>query len=93
MLPFEFEVAYQPGSKMGITDYLGRSPHFEAPEKPPDETELILALTSKFNIRKKRAVLEAVLSKREADSVEWSRVPNERRDKTSSRGRKEMRRM
>ena len=38
LLPFEFQVVYQPGSKMGITDYLSRSPRLEAPEEPPDET-------------------------------------------------------
>ena len=74
LLPFEFEVVYQPGSKMGITDYLSRSPHLEAPEEPPDETELIVALFREFNHRKNRVVLKAVLSKWEADSVGEDRV-------------------
>ncbi len=74
MLPYEFEVIYQPGSKMGITDYLSRSPCFGAPKEPPDETELIVAMIKQLNQRKNRVVLQAVVSKWEADSVEDNRV-------------------
>ena len=67
LLPFDFEVVYQPG--MGITDYLSRSPHLEAPAEPPDETELIVPLIIEVNGRKNKIILEAILSKWEADSA------------------------
>ncbi len=63
LLPFEFEVVYQPGSRMGIMDYSRRNPHLKAPEEPPDETEIIVALFREINLRKNKAVLKAVLSK------------------------------
>ncbi len=82
LLPFEFEVVYQPGSKMGKTDRLSRSPHLEAAEEPPDETELIVALIKEFNNQKNRTILGAVLSKWEADLAKGDRVRNKKEIQT-----------
>ncbi len=62
LLPFEFDIVYKPGSSMGITDYLSRSPSFEAPAESPDETELIVAIIDEFNKRKNATVLTAAIS-------------------------------
>ncbi len=62
LLPFEFDIVYKPGSSMGITDYLSRSPSFEAPAEPPDETELIVAIINEFNKKKNASVLTAAIS-------------------------------
>ncbi len=89
LLPFEFEVVYQPGSKMGITDYLSRSSHLEAPAEPPDETELIVALIADLNGRKNKNILEAILSKWEADSAAGDRVNHKRAKRDKFEGQKE----
>ncbi len=91
LLPFEFEVVYQPGIKMGITDYLSRSPHLEAPEEPPDETDMIVALIRDFNNRKNKAILGAVISRWEADSARGHRVKSMKQSQVKSGGQKESR--
>ena len=62
LLPFEFDISYKPGIRMGITDYLSRSPSFEAPEEPPDEKELIVAIIHELNKAKNAAVINAAIS-------------------------------
>ncbi len=89
LLPFEFEVVYQPGSKMVITDYLSRSPHLEAPAEPPDETELKVALNGELEIQKNRAISGAILSKWEADSAAGNRVNHKRAKRGKIGGQKE----
>ena len=71
---------------MGITDYLSRSPCLDAPEEPPDETELIVALINELNEMKNKAVLKAVVSKWEADSVKdhWVERKDNMREKIST---------
>ena len=89
MLPFEFDVVYQPGSKRGLTDYLRRSPHLEAPAEPPDQTELIVALIPESNCQKNKTILGAILSKWEADSAIGDRVSHKRAKRDKIEGQKE----
>ncbi len=57
LLPIDFTVKYVPGSRMGITDYLGRDPIFEAPPAE-DESELIIALIRHLNQQKNNNYLK-----------------------------------
>ena len=61
LLPFEFNIVYKSGSSMGITDYISRSPSFDAPPEPPDETELIVAIINEFNKMKNATMLNAAI--------------------------------
>ena len=77
LLPFEFDISYIPGIWMGITDYLSRSPSFEAQEEPLDETELILAIIHELNNAKNAAIVNAAISHCLINSEELERKENE----------------
>ncbi len=58
LLPYEFDIVYTPGSRMGITDYLSRSPHEEPPPCDEDEGQLVIAILRELNTQKNANILK-----------------------------------
>ena len=61
LLPYEFNIIYTPGSRMGITDYLSRSPHETPPPCQEDEGELVIGILRELNVQKNAHFLKQAL--------------------------------
>ncbi len=61
MLMYDFEIVYVPGTEMGITDYLSRSPHtHEEPDKSLTEV-VTISYIEFLNETKNKTLTKAVI--------------------------------